>query len=112
MTISVERPAATVAAPKRAELSDRLRSERRIGLLLSTPAVLIMLLVTAYPLVNAVYLSLFRYRLTEPNDRHFVGLTNYGTILTDSLWWQDVGTTLIITVITVGVELVLGLGFA
>jgi len=110
MTISIERPAAPAVA--RPELSDRLRSERRLGLLLSTPAVLIMLLVTAYPLVNAVYLSLFSYRLTAPNERHFVGLSNYGTVLSDSLWWQDVLTTLIITVITVGVELVLGFGFA
>ena len=110
MTISLERPAAPATA--RPELSDRLRGERRLGLLLSTPAVLIMLLVTAYPLVNAVYLSLFSYRLTAPGERHFVGLSNYGTVLTDSLWWQDVFTTLIITVITVAVELVIGFGFA
>ncbi len=110
MTISIERPAAPAVA--KPELSDRLRGERRLGLLLSTPAVLIMLLVTAYPLVNAVYLSLFSYRLTAPDERHFVGLSNYGTVLSDSLWWQDLLTTLIITVITVAVELVLGFGFA
>jgi multiple sugar transport system permease protein len=112
MTISVERPATTAEPTGRPEISDRLRGERRLGLLLSTPAVLVMLLVTAYPLVNAVYLSLFSYRLTAPDEKHFVGLGNYATVLTDSLWWQDVFTTLIITVITVGVELVLGFGFA
>src|SRR5581483_12234548 len=112
MTISVERPATTAPPQGRPELSDRLRGERRLGLILSAPAVVIMLLVTAYPLFNAIYLSLFSYRLTQPDERRFVGLSNYWTVLTDSLWWQDVGTTLIITVVTVAVELVLGFGFA
>ena len=96
----------------RAELSDRSRAERRLGLLLSAPAVLVMLLVTAYPLVNALYLSLFRYRITAPDDREFVGLANYKTALTDSLFWQDVLTTFLITLVTVGVELVIGFALA
>ena len=46
-----------------------------------------MLLVTAYPIVQAIYDSLFDYRLTDPENRSFVGLGNYGVILTDSVWW-------------------------
>lgn len=99
-------------APARAEISDRGRAERRLGLLLSLPAVVVMLLVTAYPLVNAVYESLFSYRITAPEDRHFVGLGNYATALSDALFWQTVLTTLIITVATVGVELVIGFALA
>ncbi|GAA2288041.1 sugar ABC transporter permease [Actinomadura sp. NPDC048955] len=99
-------------APARAEISDRGRAERRLGLLLSLPAVVVMLLVTAYPLVNAVYQSLFSYRITAPEDRHFVGLGNYATALSDALFWQTVLTTLIITVATVGVELVIGFALA
>ena len=49
-----------------------------------------MLLVTAYPMGRAVYLSLFSYRLTDPAGREYIGLRNYSTILTDSLWWSDV----------------------
>ncbi|TYK50914.1 carbohydrate ABC transporter permease [Actinomadura decatromicini] len=96
----------------RAELSDRSRAERRLGLILSAPAVLVMLIVTAYPLVNALYLSLFRYRITAPDDREFVGLGNYRTALTDSLFWQDVLTTFLITFVTVAVELVIGFALA
>ncbi|GGT71539.1 carbohydrate ABC transporter permease [Actinomadura citrea] len=99
-------------APARPEISDRGRAERRLGLLLSLPAVVVMLLVTAYPLVNAVYESLFSYRITAPEDRHFVGLGNYATALSDALFWQTVLTTLIITVATVGVELVIGFALA
>jgi multiple sugar transport system permease protein len=99
-------------ATARGGLSDRARKERRLGWMLSAPAVVIMLLVTAYPMVNAVYLSLFNYRLTDASHRSFLGLDNYGVILRDHLWWQDVLTTLIITVVTVAVELVIGFIFA
>lgn len=92
--------------------SDRLRHERRLGLRLSAPAFLVMILVTAYPLGYAVVLSLFQYRLTDPDGRSFVGLQNYVTVLSDPVWWSAVTTTAIITVVSVVVELVLGFGFA
>jgi len=92
--------------------TDRSRSERRLGWKLTAPAVVMMLLVTAYPMLNAVWLSLFSYRLTDPGARRFVGLRNYGVVLTDALWWQDVFTTLAITLITVAFELVIGFAFA
>ncbi len=92
--------------------SDRSTHERRLGLRLSAPAFLVMILVTAYPLGYAVVLSLFSYRLTDPEGRELVGLENYWVVLTDPVWWGAVGTTAIITVISVAVELVLGFGFA
>jgi len=93
-------------------LSDRARSERRLGLRLSGPAFLVMVFVTAYPLAYAVVLSLYNYRLTDPAGKSFVGLRNYVTVLTDPLWWTDFSTTLILTVVTVAVELVLGFALA
>jgi multiple sugar transport system permease protein len=93
-------------------LSDRTRKERRLGWKLTAPAVILMLAVTGYPMFNALYLSLFSYRLTDPGGRKFVGLSNYGVVLRDSLWWQDVVTTVIITVVTVAIELVIGFVFA
>jgi multiple sugar transport system permease protein len=104
--------AAPRAAPVKPHLSDRTRKEHRLGWMLSAPAVILMLAVTGYPMLRALYLSLFTYRLTDPGGRKFVGLANYGVVLRDSLWWQDVGTTLIITVVTVSVELVIGFVFA
>jgi len=100
------------APPARPHLSDRARSERRLGWILSAPAVIVMLLVAAYPIVNAFYLSLFNDRLTNPAGREFIGFKNYTVILTDSLWWGAVATTLLITLVTVSVELVVGFGFA
>jgi multiple sugar transport system permease protein len=100
-----------VSAP-RGTISDRSRAERRLGWLLAGPAFFVMLAVTAYPILQAVYDSLFSYRLTDPANREFIGLGNYGVILTDPLWWQALGVTLLITVVTVAVELILGFALA
>jgi len=99
------------SAPKGA-LSDRSRAERRLGWMLAGPAFAVMLLVTAYPIVQAFYDSLFDFRLTDPDNRAFTGLSNYGVILTDRIWWTSVAVTLFITVVTVAVELVLGFALA
>jgi multiple sugar transport system permease protein len=104
--------AATAPAGKRAKMTDRSRAENRLGQKLVLPAVVVMLVVTAWPMMQALYLSLFRYRLTTPDDREFIGLSNYGTVLTDSLFWQDTLNTVVIMVVTVGVELVIGFAFA
>jgi multiple sugar transport system permease protein len=71
-----------------------------------------MLAVTAYPILQAVYDSLFDFRLTDPENRSFIGLDNYLVVLTDQIWWISVGVTLFITVVTVAVELVLGFALA
>ena len=54
------------AAAKRESPSERARAERKLGWMLCAPAVIVMLLVTAYPIVYAVWLSLQRYDLRFP----------------------------------------------
>lgn len=96
----------------RRQLTERARGERRLGWLLAGPAFIIMVAVTIYPILQAFYDSLFSYRLTAPDQRSFVGLQNYGVVLTDAVFWRDFGVTVLITVVTVAVELVLGFALA
>lgn len=98
-----------VSAPQR---SDRARAERKLGWMLAGPAFGVMLLVTTYPILQAVYDSLFDFRLTDPDNRAFTGLSNYAVILTDKIWWTSIAVTVFITVVTVAVELVLGFALA
>lgn len=98
-------------APK-PEVSDRARTENRLAFKLVAPALALMLLVTAFPMLRALYLSLFNYSLTAPDDREFVGLANYATALSDGLFWRDTITTVAIMIITVAFELVIGFAFA
>src|SRR3979409_1930742 len=89
--------------------TDDKKSERRLAFLLITPAVLLMLAVTAYPIGYAVWLSLQRYNLATPDDTSFVGLQNYVTVLSDRYWWTAFVVTLVITVVSVAIEFVLGM---
>ena len=102
-------PAKPSAAPVR---SDRTRAENRLGQKLIAPAIILMLIVTAFPMLRAIYLSVFDYALTAPDDRDFVGLSNYATALTDPLFWQTTGVTVLYMVVTVAIELVIGFVFA
>jgi multiple sugar transport system permease protein len=103
--------AETSAAPTRKTpaVTDRTKAERKLAWMLCAPAVVVMLAVTAYPALYAIYLSLLRADLRFPNDRTWNGLHNYGTVLSSSLWWSDVLHTVIITVVSVAIELVLGM---
>ncbi|WP_413335995.1 carbohydrate ABC transporter permease [Brevibacterium sp. GP-SGM9] len=93
-------------------LSNRAKGEMKLGWLLSAPAVIILLAVTGYPILQAVYYSFFNYRLTDPDNRFVNWGHNYLVILTDPLWWQTIWVTLLLTVVTVAVELVLGFALA
>jgi multiple sugar transport system permease protein len=90
-------------------LSEGAKAERRLGWWLCAPAVLVMLAVTAYPVVYAVWLSLQRYNLELPNEVKFIGFANYGAVLSSPYWWQALWVTVLITVVSVSITLVLGM---
>jgi multiple sugar transport system permease protein len=93
-------------------LTERARAERNLAWKLCAPAVVMMLLVTAYPIIYAVVLSLREVDLRFPDEGGFVGLENYVTVLTSQLWWESVFNTVFITVVSVSIELVLGMALA
>jgi multiple sugar transport system permease protein len=106
---------ATPDAPARAgrrPLSEGARAERRLGWLLCAPAVIIMVAVAAYPIIYSVYLSLQRYDLRFPDQAEFIGLANYQAVLSSPYWWDALRNTVVITVFSVAIELVLGMGLA
>jgi multiple sugar transport system permease protein len=92
--------------------SDKTRAERRLALMLCAPAVVVMLLVTVYPIAYAIVLSVQKIDLRFPNESGFVGLDNYAAVLKSDLWWQDLFNTGFITVVSVAIELVLGMALA
>ena len=88
--------------------SDRSRSEARLGWYLAGPAFVIMLAVTLYPILQALYDSLFSLRLTAPDETELVWFRNYQVVLGDPAFLQSLWITIVITIITVLIELVLG----
>jgi multiple sugar transport system permease protein len=71
--------------------------------------VVVMLAVTAYPILYAIYLSFFRADLRTPDANEFVWFSNYATVLGSSIWWNAFGITMLMTVVGAFFELVLGM---
>ena len=90
---------------------DRL-DERRLGILFVVPALVLMAVVAAWPVLNAIWLSLHRYNVKVPEDYAFIGLDNYIRILSSTHWWTAVGTTLMFGIASVTLEFALGLAMA
>jgi multiple sugar transport system permease protein len=101
--------AETASKPRRRQLSDRARAERRLALLLVAPAAVVMVAVTLYPVIDTIILSLQRADLRFPGASKWVGLNNYGAVLKSHVWWADVIHTLIISVIAVSLQFALGM---
>jgi len=115
--VSTRTPAAARAREAQHETgkrgrSARARSEARLGILLAAPAFIVMLAVTAYPILQAVYESLFSFRLTAPDEREFVGLQNYAVAVADPVFLRSLAVTTGIMIVTVVVEVILGFALA
>ena len=84
---------------------------RALPYLLSLPALLICIGILI-PFFTAVYYSLLRFRLNLPALKGFIWFDNYINFLTDAAFWNTVKVSLVYAGLTVGVELLLGLGIA
>ena len=79
--------------------------------LLSLPALLTCVAILI-PFVTAIYYSLLRYRLNLPAMKGFIWFGNYQSFLGDAEFWNTVWVSALYTILTVVVELLLGLGIA
>ena len=79
--------------------------------LLLAPTIVLLLVLTIYPLVFAVAASLQTVNV-RTGARSFVGLGNFARIFSDQLFWNAMKNTAIYTCIGVTVEFVLGLSLA
>ncbi len=102
--------ASQVAKPHRTAPKVR-RARRLLPYLLSLPALLVCIGILI-PFATAVWYSMQRYNLAFPTTRGMTWTENYQDFLTDPAFWNTVKVSLSYTVLTVGSELLLGLGIA
>ncbi len=88
------------------------QAERRLAWRMVAPALAVMVLVAGAPIAYAIWLSLNQYSVITPGLSRFVGLDNYIEYLSSGVWWGAVGNTFLFTVISVSLELVLGIAMA
>lgn len=71
-----------------------MRKRKRQYIYMTLPALLLMVVFILIPLLNAVRISFFRWNGYSQHMR-FYGAENYARILSDDVFWQTLGNTLI-----------------
>ena len=95
------------------QVKDVIRErEQRTGWLLVLPAIILLLLVFAYPIGRAFWLSFFTQNLGTQLRSEFSGFDNYVRMMGDGRFWRSMWNTTIFTTASVLLELVLGMGIA
>lgn len=82
----------------------------RTGMFFLLPAAIWVLAFTIFPLLYALYTSLWSFRFGQRNQ--LVGLTNFGRLFTDANLHFALRVTLTFVVVTVTVEMLVGFGLA
>ncbi len=75
------------------------------------PSMVVMAVVLLYPLCSAIYFSFRQFFLTGGTS-HFIGVSNYTSLLTDERFWGDLATTFIIVGCSVALQFVIGMALA
>ncbi len=88
------------------------QQDARAGWLLVLPSLLVILGVTLWPVIQTLILSFYNVQSGINQARTFVGLGNYLALLQDRTFWETIQRTLYFTVVSVSLELALGLAIA
>ena len=83
-----------------------------MGYLFIIPTMLLFFTLAIYPVVKTLYLSFFRYRLQFGEIKNFIGLENYQRMFTSARFYSSFKFTMGFTILTVAIEVGLGLLFA
>jgi trehalose/maltose transport system permease protein len=109
--MSADQPTTVTAPRPRHRRSTRLqRKQTRLAWLMVAPALVVMAFIAFYPLGQTVYDSFTdRQFLAGIEPTRWVGLDNYRDLIEDTVFRDAVVVTVKFTLITVSIELVLGL---
>lgn len=85
--------------------------ERHLNFFLLLPALIIIIFLTIYPIVNVIYLSFYRYNYLR-GVKALVGVDNYLRLSGDWLFLQGLKNTFLFSITATIMEVLLGLGLA
>jgi multiple sugar transport system permease protein len=87
----------------------RPRGETRLALALLAPCILILTFIIAYPLGRGLYLSTLKWSLIDPAGASAAGLSNYGRLMQDKVFWETLGNTLTFSLSSVAGGFLIGM---
>ena len=89
-----------------------IRKQERFGLAMTTPSLLFLFAMAAFPLIMLMVMSIYTIDLTFPAGNRWVGVKNYLQMMDDSRFWHAIKVTVIYTASTVLLQVVIGLALA
>lgn len=89
-----------------------VRAARRELALLLMPALVLLALVLAVPILRVVQLGFSRVELDQGVLIRWAGLAQYARLWQDGRWWTALGNTAVFTTLSVTLEMLLGVAFA
>ncbi len=84
----------------------------RMAWLLILPSLILILGITLQPILTTFILSFFETSPGQIIPTKFVGFTHYLSFISDPVFWATIKRTLYFTFVSVGLEILLGLGIA
>lgn len=100
---------------KKLKLEEYSIRRNRTGYLLIAPAVIAILLLSVYPLLNGILISFLNYDMTKataPEFGTFAGLKNYLVIFGNSKYRNAVANSVVWTLVNIAAQVVLAMGIA
>lgn len=73
------------------------------------PTLAVVAIVALWPLIQVIRLSFTNAQLLGTTAPQFVGLSNYAKLIGDTVWWSTVWNTVRFSLMTVTIELILGM---
>ncbi|UOF88697.1 sugar ABC transporter permease [Fodinisporobacter ferrooxydans] len=93
-------------------LNKMKRREALTGYVFILPAMILLFVFIILPMLMSIYYSFTDYYLLSPQQKHFVGLSDYHYALSQSVFWQALRNTVYFTVVVVPVQCGVALGLA
>lgn len=84
-------------------------SEQRFAYQVLAPALILVLGIVLFPLAMNFIYSLQNMELISANRGQFVGFANYVSVLKSPEFWEALGRTVYFTIVSLGLETILGL---
>ena len=91
-------------------MKSKKRMHNLLGVFLILPGMFLIIMILVIPLFCTFYSSFFR--LDHLQNGGFVGFRNYAVLIEDPAIWSSLGITILITLVSTGISMLLGLVFA
>jgi multiple sugar transport system permease protein len=89
---------------------ETLTSEKYFKWVLITPLLIVLLVFTLYPMCYCLFYSIHQYAMPRPPK--FIGFENYRAVLQDVNFWQALGRSFYLLVLSIAVELIVAMAIA